>query len=226
MVFSYPYRLKCSVEFHRKNPKIENEPRVVEFRSGCYKRQWVENVVALGNSGGFVEPLESTALMILCQNTRTLVDFLLHNDLEPTDTMRDLYNDVTHASWKDIRDFLAIHYKFNGMLDTPFWKQARADTDVSGVAELLKFYEENGPTGFCRYRMPRTESDFGLEGYLVMLVGNQVPYRKRHAIPARENELWTQRRAMLAREASKGIKSEEALAYVKHPGWRWNGDPA
>ncbi|MEI7911304.1 MAG: tryptophan halogenase family protein [Verrucomicrobiota bacterium] len=214
----------AAAEFYRKNPKIKSAPEIVKFRSGCYERQWVENVVALGNSGGFVEPLESTAIMILCSHTRTLVDFLIHSDLEPTPTMRDLYNDRTHGSWTDIRDFLALHYKFNGMLDTPFWQQARDETDVSGLAELLEFYKENGPTGFCRYRLPRTETDFGLEGFLVMLVGNQVPYNKHHQATPAELAIWNQRKNGFIQAASRGIRSEEALAYVKHPGWKWNAD--
>lgn len=213
-------------EFYRKNPKVTAAPQIVKFKSGCYERQWVDNVVAFGNSGGFVEPLESTAIMILCSQTRTLVDFLIHSNLEPTPTMRDLYNDLTLGSWKDIRDFLAIHYKFNGMLDTPFWKQAREETDVSGIAELLEFYKENGPTGFCRYRLPRTETDFGLEGFLVMLVGNQVPYDKNYKPTAAELEMWKFRKNGFVQQARRGIRCEEALAYVKHPGWQWNADPA
>ncbi len=212
-------------EFHRKNPRVETEPKIVKFRSGCFKRQWVKNVVAMGNAGGFVEPLESTAIMILCANVEMLVNFFLHNDLDPTPSMRDLFNDATHKQWMDIKEFLAIHYKFNGLLDTPFWKQVRAEADVSGSGELLEFYEENGPTGFCRYRMPQSTSNFGLEGFLVMLVGNKVPFKKRYKVPAKEAELWEQRRAALVQQAAKGIRSEEALAYVKHPGWRWNGDP-
>lgn len=211
-------------EFYRKNPRIKSDPHIVKFRSGYYKRQWVDNVVAFGNSGGFVEPLESTAIMILCSHVHTLVDLLTHSELQPTDTMRRLYNDLTSGTWEDIRDFLALHYKFNGMLDTPFWKQARADTDVSGIADLLEFYEENGPTGFCRYRLPRTETDFGLEGFLVMLVGNKVPYKKRYKPTDAELAIWQRHKQEFAAQAKKGIRSEEALAYVKHPGWQWHAD--
>jgi len=211
-------------EFYRKNPKIKSDPQIVKFRSGYYQRQWVDNVVAFGNAGGFVEPLESTAIMILCSHVQTLVNFLDHSALEPTPTMRRLYNDLTAGTWQDIRDFLAIHYKFNGMLDTAFWQRARAETDVSGIGDLLEFYEENGPTGFCRYRLPRTETDFGLEGFLVMLVGNKVPYRKRHTPSAQEQAIWAAHKQEFVNEARRGIRCEEALAYVKHPGWQWHGD--
>jgi len=77
-----------------------------------------------------------------------------------------------------IRDFLALHYRLNTALDTRFWRACREDADV--------FYANNGPTGFCRYRLPRMENDFGVEGYLVMLVGNRALYRAKHTLRSRE----------------------------------------
>ncbi|MEO5915239.1 MAG: tryptophan 7-halogenase [Luteolibacter sp.] len=208
-------------EFMRKNPKISGTPRVVKFRSGCYRRLWVDNVVAVGNAGGFVEPLEATALMIVCSHCKTLVDFLLHTSLKPTKTLRDLYNDLVFDTWKDIRDFLGLHYKVNTAMDTPFWKHCQADTDLSGIAELLKFYEENGPTGFCRYRIPTSQSDFGIEGYFTMLVGNKVPYKNHHKATPAERAIWEAHLMELKQQAKAGISVKDALAYVRHPGWTW-----
>ncbi|HEX8296984.1 MAG TPA: tryptophan halogenase family protein [Chthoniobacteraceae bacterium] len=213
-------------EFRSKNPKAPEAPRIVKFRSGCYRRMWVDNVIAIGNAGGFVEPLEATALMIVCSHLRIVVDFLQHCALEPTPTMRSLYNDMTHATWKDIRDFLALHYKVNTRLNTPFWQHCRADTDLSGLAPLLEFYEENGPTGFCRYRLPTTQNDFGVEGYLVMLVGNKVPYRASHTPTPEETAIWNAHRAGFATTARRGLDVKESLAYIRHPAWTWNAEVA
>ncbi len=215
---------EAAAEFLRKNPKAPQSPRVVKFRSGCYKRLWVDNVVAIGNAGGFVEPLEATALMIVCSHCQTVVDFLLHTELDPTDSMRDLYNDLILDTWHDIRDFLGLHYKLNTALDTPFWRHCRANTDLSGIAEMLAFYEENGPTGFCRYRMPRSQSDFGIEGYFVMLVGNKHPYQRKHHVTPKEAAIWNKHRSDHMMKARRGIDVKEALWYVRHPGWQWHGD--
>jgi tryptophan halogenase len=215
---------EAAAEFKRKNPKVPESPRIVKFRSGCYKRLWVDNVIAVGNSGGFVEPLEATALMIVCSHCQTFVDFLLHSELEPTPSMRDLYNELVSQGWHDIRDFLGLHYKLNTALDTPFWKHCRADTDLSGIGALLDFYEENGPTGFCRYRMGSSQNDFGIEGYFVMLVGNRAPYRKRHAASPQEKAIWEGHRHANINKAKHGIDVKEALYYVRHPGWQWNAD--
>lgn len=211
-------------EFLKRNPKIKEVPRVVRFKSGCYRKLWVDNVVGIGNAAGFVEPLEATALMIVCSHSRTLVDFLLHSSLQPTQSLRDLYNDLTHDTWKDIRDFLGLHYKLNCASDTPFWKHCQEDTDLSGIAGLLEFYKENGPTGFCRYRIPASQSDFGIEGYFTMLVGNQVPYRAHHQVTAQEEAIWNRHVTDNQQRAKRGISVKETLAYVRHPGWVWNAE--
>ncbi len=217
---------EAAAEFLRKNPKAPKSPRVVKFRSGCYRRPWVENVVAIGNSCGFVEPLEATALMVVCSQTEMLVEMLSRSKLEPTPTWRSLYNDMSAQSWIDIRDFLALHYKVNTALDTPFWQACRADTDVTNIQPLLDFYEENGPTGFCRYRLSRTENDFGVEGFLVMLVGNRVPYRANHHATEAERAAWERHRAQFNAAAISGIDVKESLTYIRHPGWQWNADIA
>lgn len=215
---------QAAEEFKRKNPKVPENPRVVKFRSGCYRRMWVDNVVAIGNSGGFVEPLEATALMVVCAHSKDLVDMLIQSNLKPTDSVRSLYNDVTGSTWREIRDFLGLHYQLNKADDTPFWQRCREETDLSGIRELLDYYAENGPSGFVRYRLPTSVSDFGLEGYFVMLVGNQAPYRNRYQATPDELKLMNQRRALYASQASQGISVKDSLAYVRHPGWKWNAD--
>ena len=215
---------EAAAEFLRKNPKAPKSPRVVKFRSGCYRRQWVENVVAIGNAAGFVEPLEATALMIVCSETQMLVEMLNRSRLTPTPTWREMFNDLAAAGWRDIRDFLALHYKLNTALDTPFWRHCCADTDVSGIQPLLDFYAENGPTGFCRYRLPRSENDFGIEGFLVMLVGNRAPYSAKYHPAEAERQIWERHRAGFNAAAQAGLSVKETLAYIRHPGWTWNAD--
>jgi tryptophan halogenase len=112
------------------------------------------------------------------------------------------------------------------MLDTPFWRQCRAETDVSGIGELLAFYEENGPTGFGRHVLKRAAKNFGIEGYLVMLLGNDAPYRARYHPAAAEREVWNRHRAAFAEEARAGMDVREALAAVRRPEWGWFGDSA
>ncbi len=211
-------------EFRRRNPKLGDSTRVVRFRSGHRRRHWVDNVVAIGNAAGFVEPLEASALMLICNQCQQLANLLQRALLKPTPSLRKLYNRIRADEWAVIRDFLGLHYKFNTALDTPFWRRCREETDLSGIGELLEFYEENGPSGFSRRLIPEAANDYGIEGFLVMLVGNRVPHRKRYQASAAELRAWNKRRSMLAKEARRGIDVREALGFVRHPRWRWDGE--
>lgn len=216
---------QACAEFLRKNPRIKREPRLVKFRSGYHRRQWVGNVVTIGNSGGFVEPLEATALMIVCGNVQMLIEMLTRSEGQPGPAMRDLFNRMTERSWLDIRDFLALHYKLNTAGQTSFWRKCREETDVSRIQDLLDFYRENGPTGFCRYFIDGAQkNDFGLEGYLVMLIGNKTPYRNAGKISLQEMQLWQHHRTAWRGEAARGMTVNEALEYVHHPNWVWDTD--
>ncbi|MGB8170825.1 MAG: tryptophan 7-halogenase [Chthoniobacteraceae bacterium] len=211
---------EAAAEFRRKNPKTPSSPRIVKFRSGCYRRLWVENVVAIGNAGGFVEPLEATALMLVCAHTRDLIQCLQQSALAPTAAMRDIYNENAFEGWQDIRNFLSLHYKLNTALDTPFWQHCRAETDMSPVAPLLEFYAENGPTSFCRYRLPHPTGFYRLDGFLTMLIGNRTPYKARHAPTDAERRAWQSHRAHFAATARDGLDVRETLAWIRRPDWQ------
>src|SRR5206468_4394605 len=123
-------------EFLRKNAKVATQPRVVKFRSGRCERSWVGNVVGVGNAVGFVEPLEATALQVICVEVSTLADSLLDSLCEPTPTLIRLYNDYNARAWDDIRDFLAVHYKFNTRVNSTFWQACRNDTALHSAQFL------------------------------------------------------------------------------------------
>jgi tryptophan halogenase len=212
-------------EFRRKNPKIGPDPRVVKFRTGRYQRCWVENVVAIGNSAGFVEPLEATALMIVCAQCQTLCNLLQQSRLEPPPTMRHFFNNFFAAGWDEIRDFLGLHYKLNTRIDNPFWRHCVHDTDLSAIQDLIEFYNENGPSLLCRqFLRTSSQSPFGADGFIVMFVGFQAPYSHMFHPSAAEKTIWENRRAALRAKGASGLSVKEALSYIHHPAWQWHGD--
>ena len=212
---------EACAEFQRKNPKAPASPRVVKFRSGRYQRVWVDNVLAIGNAAGFVEPLEATALMVVTQQCQQFINMLDSTALTPTPTWRALYNQLLCASVDDTRDFLALHYRLNTRLDNAFWRQCRADTDLGALGPLVGFYKENGPTGAARYLLPSERNNAGIEGYLAMLVGNQTPYLARHAATSDEQLVWKNYCAAFLVQAKRGLTVAEALALTRLPQWQW-----
>jgi tryptophan halogenase len=209
-------------ELLRKNPKIPTDrTRVVKFRSGRYQRSWVGNVVAMGNSAGFVEPLEATALQVICVEASSLADSLADSLCEPPPSMARLYNRYNGAQWDDIRNFLAVHYKFNTRLNTPFWQACRNDTALHAAEDIVEFYRENGPSVVAGTALVHPSNSFGMDGYLAMLVGQAVPHEKPYLPTQSEAAFWQKRSDELAAEARKGMGVLEALKAIRQPGLQW-----
>lgn len=201
------------------NPRIRST-REVKFRSGRHRRVWVGNVVAIGNSGAFVEPLEATAIMCICSQCRWLVDGLIDSDLRPPPSMRSLYNRFVGQLWDEIREFLALHYKLNDRLDTEFWRRCREETQLRSAAELLEFYRENGSSGIGNVLISK-DSPFGLEGYLAILVGMKAPCVRHHQPTEKEIRIWKNRLATYDRLAANGLTMAQVREQLLRPEtWR------
>src|SRR5688572_12160557 len=133
-------------EFRRKNPRVSTA-RIVPFVSGRYQRAWVGNTVAIGNASGFVEPLEATALGVIAMQSRLLSECLRESGGELRPSHQALFNRFNAVNWDSIRGCLALHYRFNERLDTPFWRACRTDAELGTAAPIVDHYQENGPSG-------------------------------------------------------------------------------
>lgn len=207
-------------EFKKKNPKVPDEPRVIPFVSGYRKRTCVKNVYAIGNAGGFVEPLEASALMVICNQCKLLVEMLKQSSMQVNDPMRKMINELQETEWLVIRDFLGLHYKLNTAMDTPFWKRCRAETDLSGIQDALDFYHANGPSSFVGYMLPNY-NDFGVDGFLAMLINNNAPYENKVEIPNADMSQWAQRAYQFGQQAKASMPVKEALKITRDKRWRW-----
>lgn len=210
----------AEAELRRKNPKVE-KTRLVPFRSGVYRRTWVDNVVAIGNAAGFVEPLEATALMVICGEMQALASGLLECDAAPTESLRRIYNRFIGSVWDEVRDFLAVHYRFNTRLDTPFWQHCRAATPLRTAEEIVEFYQENGPNHSAQVVLVRPGSAFGMNGFLSLLSGQAVPTRYRYEATTAERETWRKHCRELETRAQRALSVSEALRFIRDPRCRW-----
>lgn len=203
-------------EFRLKNPKV-GPTRMVKFVSGRYERHWVKNVVAIGNAGGFVEPLEATALAIHATRSALLTELLLQRELEPCEAMAGMFNNLTNRVWDCTRQFLATHYRFNTRLDTPFWRQCREHTDMAGCEPIVDWYQQMGPTPYGAPAITDRLDIFGMDGYLTTLLGQCVPHQAPFVPSPRELAHWKAAKEHYVARARQAMTVNEALDWFLHP---------
>ncbi|APR82101.1 tryptophan halogenase, putative [Minicystis rosea] len=202
-------------EARRAFPDLHGE-RVVRFRSGRHERSWVGNVYAIGNAYAFVEPLESTGLLMIMRAITSLVRaFPIGRDHA---VMKRFINATAARDWDRLRWFLAAHYKFNRKLDSRFWQEVRADADVSGIEAALSMFQACGPLSLLprAIRTSLTEATeiffYGLAGLDCILLGQKVPYPDLEREPP---ETWRARLQIAQELARRALTHAEALRAVK-----------
>jgi tryptophan halogenase len=108
------------------------EPRTIRFLPGIRRKSWVRNVVAIGLSSGFIEPLESTSIHVIQTAINRLLELLPAGEI--SDATRDDFNARTRFEMERIRDFIILHYHANQRQGEPFWDELR----TMGVPEPLQ----------------------------------------------------------------------------------------
>ena len=97
------------------------EPRLLRFTTGHRERFWVNNVVAIGLSSGFLEPLESTSIYLIQDGIGRLMTMLTAG--RPlVDDDRALFNDGATRRFARIRDFIILHYCLTRRRDSELWR--------------------------------------------------------------------------------------------------------
>jgi flavin-dependent dehydrogenase len=96
--------------------------RHIDIKHGYRKTAWSKNVIGIGLSYGFIEPLESTGLLTTHENLIRLADVLNRRSGYITRTEIDGYNYSVEIILLGFRDFVSMHYGLSNRTDTPYWK--------------------------------------------------------------------------------------------------------
>lgn len=108
-------------------------PRQLKLNVGYREQHWIGNCAAVGLSGGFLEPLESSGIGLI-ETAAYLLGYLFPHDGDFAAAART-YNEVMSARYARIVDFVKLHYCLSQRTDNAFWID---NTDPATIPASLR----------------------------------------------------------------------------------------
>lgn len=118
----------------------EVECRHITFRHGIHEKAWHKNVLAIGLSYGFLEPLESTGLLTTHEVIKHLIAVLTRRGGIIGSVDRDSLNQVCKGVLTGMSGFVAAHYYCSSRNNTPYWKYVTEEKEY----EVSDFFLQGG----------------------------------------------------------------------------------
>jgi len=118
------------------------EPKKINFETGRTTEQWHKNVVAIGLSSGFLEPLESTSIHLIQSGIVRLMKMFPNHGI--SNAQISAYNAESKDEFETIRDFIILHYHVNERDDSDFWRDMRQMAIPHRLQEKLALFKETG----------------------------------------------------------------------------------
>lgn len=142
------------------------EPRLIPFHGGKRRRTWIRNVVAIGLSGGFLEPLESTAIHLVQTAIAKLA--LLFPERDCSEALQRRYNRQMDEEFEQVRDFLILHYHATERADTPFWNHCRTMHIPESLRERIALFRDSARI------FPRCDELFTTVSWAQVMLGQRI----------------------------------------------------
>ncbi len=146
------------------------DPRPVRFAPGRRLKSWDKNVVALGLSSGFLEPLESTSIHLIQTGIHKLLALFPSTGFAAADI--DEFNRQARTEYEDVRDFIIAHYKVTRRSGDPFWDHVRTMDVPDSLNERLELFRSSG-----RFFKHGAAELFAEESWVQVLLGQGLDMR-------------------------------------------------
>ncbi|MEC4594430.1 tryptophan halogenase family protein [Nitrospirillum amazonense] len=125
---------------------VELAPRKTAFDAGYRETPWVRNCVAIGLAGGFLEPLESTSVVLIEVAVGMLAELFPHDGRWDAPAAR--FNELMTRRFENIVNFLKLHYCLSKR-EEPFWRDNRDPASIPpALRDLLAQWRTRPPSRF------------------------------------------------------------------------------
>ncbi|WP_062059777.1 tryptophan halogenase family protein [Cellvibrio sp. OA-2007] len=132
----------CDTLMSNIDGKLIADPKFLQFTTGKRKKAWNKNCVAIGLSGGFLEPLESTSIYLIQIAIMKLIEFFPDKKFDLAGV--DEFNRLMDMEYLRVRDFLILHYHATQRNDAPFWDYCRNMSIPDELAHKMALFRERG----------------------------------------------------------------------------------
>lgn len=141
---------------------------LIDFKAGYFEKIWSHNVLSVGLSSGFVEPLEATSIGQMLLQLRVFDVMVKETQGIINQQHIDFYNRQNTQSWEGIADFIRMHYD-TPRADTPFWKFAKVIPMSEKYRELKACWKHRSPRHYdiIDYEMDRL-GQFGVYSWFAI----------------------------------------------------------
>lgn len=148
----------------------DEEARHLKMKVGRVEKHWENNCLAVGLSQGFIEPLEATALNVVCS---TVDDFIsIVEDRGLSGRGRATFNDRINDKFERIRDYIVGHYVLNSRDDTDYWKNNAGNKNISDVLGQILDIWQNGGDLVQEFQRQNIPSSYAPMSWYCLLAGH------------------------------------------------------
>ncbi|HEY0942466.1 MAG TPA: tryptophan halogenase family protein [Steroidobacter sp.] len=119
-----------------------DEPRTIPFTTGHRRELWKLNCLSVGLAGGFIEPLEATAIHLIARGLDFFLRYFPTRDCDSA-LIRE-YNRRMVADYEEVRDFIILHYSATDRDDSPFWQACQQIPLPATLQERIELFQSQG----------------------------------------------------------------------------------
>lgn len=121
---------------HWNNRINKDNLKVINWDPYYINNMWEGNVVSIGLSAGFIEPLESTGLALMRLGIEKIHD-QIHHTLNVDEHSRNIFNSSMLKIYNENVDFVNMHYADTERTE-PFWNYVKSKHRKSSMQLLLE----------------------------------------------------------------------------------------
>lgn len=148
--------------------------RVIDWTPFYIENSWETNVVSIGLSAGFVEPLESTGISLIIKGIQTLEQRLRISFYNDADI--ELYNAMMKSYFENVVDFVNMHYS-DSTNPGAFWDYVRSKFQPSDKQRFVQRVMQDAKfrNTLTNKFEPNTYTMFSFTSWVCMM--NQYGYK-------------------------------------------------